>query len=172
MLRRLAAHGDADGAGERGSVAVFTAVFAFAVLALLAVLVDGGSALSARERAADIAEQAARAAVTDLSIPALRDVPAEVAIDWNTACQYAMQAVRDYAVNANDASVQMTYCGEPTTPPPGESLVPPGEDPVRTAMVTVQVTTQSAIPGFPSLTMTATQTATADCGNADQQEVC
>jgi Flp pilus assembly protein TadG len=171
MLKRPAPN-SADGAGERGSVAVFTAVFAFAVLLLLAVLVDGGSALSARERAADIAEQAARAAVTDLSVPDLRAVPPVVAIDWNTACQYAMQAVQDYALNSNDASVQMTYCGVPQTPPSGESLVPPGEDPGRTAMVTVQVRTNSAIPGFPSLTMTATQTATADCGNADQQEVC
>jgi Flp pilus assembly protein TadG len=170
VLKRL---GLSDaGAGERGSVAVFTAVFAFAVLLLLAVLVDGGSTLSARERAADIAEQAARAAVTDLSVPALRDQPPQVVIDWTTACQYAMKAVQDYALNSGDASVHMTYCGEPTAPPAGESLVPPGENPLQTAMVTVQVKTQSAIPGFPSLTMTATQTATAACGNADIQEVC
>ena len=58
-----------------------------------------------------------------------------------------MQAVQDYALNTGDATVHMTYCGEPKTPP-GESRA--GEVPVRTAMVTVQVTAV-AIPGFPSL---------------------
>lgn len=140
-------------------MAVFTAFFALAVLLLIALLVDGGSALNARERAADIAEQGARAAVTDLSTAQLR--ASQVAIDWGTACGYAGQAVRDYASDFNDVSaVTMTSCG----PPAGGS--------VRTAMVTVQVTTNPVIPGFPALTLTATQTATAACGNADQQEVC
>jgi len=156
MLRRLAQRG--GGAGERGSVAVFTAFFAFAVLLLVALLVVGGSVLNARERAADIAEQAARAAVTDLSTARLH--AGVVAIDWGTACGYALRAVRDYAADFSNSSVRMTYCGE------GGNANP------RTATVTVQVTIKPAFPGFPAPTMTATQTATAACGNANQQEVC
>lgn len=167
MLRRLAARG--RGAGERGSVAVFTAFFAFAVLLLLALLVDGGSALSAKGRAADIAEQAARAAVTDLNIPQLR--AGVVAIDWGTACGYAGQAVHDYAADFKDVTgAQMTYCGPPTQAPPGG--YPPHWTPPLTAMVTVQITTQPVIPGFPAMTFTETQFAAAACGNADQQEEC
>ena len=164
MLTTPKAARDAD----RGSIAVFTAVFAFSVLLLLGVLVDGGNALTARERAADVAEQAARAAVTDVSIENLHAQATTsagsetVAIDWTTACTYAQQTVTDYAATEGDVTaVTMTKCGE-------------GADPL-TAAVTVTVTTKPAIPvpGFDSpMTMTATQSATAECGNADQQEVC
>jgi Flp pilus assembly protein TadG len=147
--------------GERGSVSVFTAVFAFAVIFLVALLVDGGSVLSARERAADIAEQAARAAATDLDLASLRGAAGAVTIDWTTACGVAQQAIDAYAKGFNaQTTAQMTGCAE-------------GADP-RTATVTVRVTTAPLIPapGFGSVTMTATQSATAACGNADQQEAC
>jgi|SRR5882724_10707965 len=146
---------------EQGSVAVFTAVFAFAVILLVALLVDGGSTLNARERAADIAEQAARAAVTDLSLASLRGGTGDVTIDWNTACGVAQQAIDAYAKSFNSlTSAQMTSCTEGANP--------------RTATVTVQVTSRPLIPapGFTTVTVTATQSATAACGNADQQEAC
>ena len=57
---------------ERGSVAVFTVVFAVAVVFLTALIVDGGIAMNAKERAADIAEQAARAAAGNIDIAQLR----------------------------------------------------------------------------------------------------
>jgi Flp pilus assembly protein TadG len=145
---------------DRGSVAVFTAVFALAVILLLALLVDGGSELNARERAADIAEQAARAAATDLLTADLRNTSA-VTIDWATACAYARQAVTAYAKGFNQLTeARMTSCA-------------PGANP-RIATVTVTVTTRPVIPapGFSTLTVTATQSATAACGNADQQEAC
>ena len=46
--------------GERGSVTVFTAVFAIAVIFLLALILDGGSALNRSERAMDIHQRPAR----------------------------------------------------------------------------------------------------------------
>jgi Flp pilus assembly protein TadG len=173
MLKHLVQRdGGAGDVGERGSIAVFTALFAAAVLALLALLVGGGSALNAKERADDIAEQAALAAANDVNIAALRVNPADVTIDWNTACGYATQVVREYSADASDdvLSATVVSCGEP-----GAGNVNPGENPVSTAMVSVQVTTKPVFPGFPSLTMTATQTATIDCGNALRQfpqEVC
>lgn len=159
MLTAAARRLRAPATGDRGSVAVFTAVFAVGVLLLVAVLVDGGNALNARERAADIAEQAARAAVGDLSVTSLRADPSEVVIDWNTACRYVGQVVTAYARDFNDVtSARVTGCQ-------------PGANP-RTAMVSVQVTTKPVFPGFPAMTITSTQSATAACGNADQQEVC
>jgi Flp pilus assembly protein TadG len=152
---------------DRGSVAVFTAVFSLAVIVLLALLVDGGSELNARERAADIAEQAARAAATDLNTAGLRSAAGTVAIDWaddlnnGGPCAIAQRAVNAYAKSFNSVtSARMTSCGA-------------GADP-GTATITVQVTTQPVIPapGFSTMTMTATQSATAACGNADQQEAC
>ncbi len=50
-------------------------VFAVAVIFLTALIVDGGNAMNARERAADIAGQAARAAANDISPATLRQGP-------------------------------------------------------------------------------------------------
>jgi Flp pilus assembly protein TadG len=152
-------------AGDQGSVAVFTAFFTFAVLLLIALLVDGGSALNAKQRAADIAEQAARAAATDLNTAALRS-GGTVAIDWaddlnnGGPCAVAQHAVDAYAKGLNSVTSVRMACR-------------PGPDP-RTATVTVALTVRPLIsaPGFGSVTMTSTQSATAACGNADMQEAC
>jgi Flp pilus assembly protein TadG len=167
---RRAANNAANNAAcrdDRGSVAVFTAAFAFVVLLLIGLLVDGGNALNARERAADVAEQAARAAVTDLSVGNLHGQgatgTATLAIDWTTACNvYARQTVTDYAsATGGVTGAIMKRCVEGANP--------------LTATVTVTVTSNPAIP-LPmfgnSITMTATQSATAECGNADAQEAC
>jgi Flp pilus assembly protein TadG len=153
--------------GERGSIAVFTAVFAFVVLVLVALLVDGGGELNARERAADIAEQAARAAATDVDVASLRSAAGTVAIDWADAqnnggpCAFAQNAVSAYKKDFNaETSAQVTSCAQ-------------GGDP-RTVTVTVQVDVNPVIPlgGLFTAPMSATQSATAACGNADQQEAC
>ncbi|MGH3168233.1 MAG: pilus assembly protein TadG-related protein [Trebonia sp.] len=165
---------------DQGSIAVFTAVFAFAVLLLLVLLVDGGTVLNGRERAADVAEQAARAAVTDLSIGDLHgettggtgtsgtgtsstgtsSTGATVAINWPGACGYAQSTARNYA---NSLGSSITF----------DSATCPGQA-ANSATITVTVTIQPVIPfpGFRAVTVTATQTAAAVCGNADQQEVC
>jgi hypothetical protein len=59
-------------AGDRGTVALFTTIFAMFVLILAGLLVDGGLTIHARQRAADIAEQAARAAADDIDVDYLR----------------------------------------------------------------------------------------------------
>ena len=80
---------------ERGSVAVFTVVFAVAVLFLTALIVDGGIAMNARERAADIAEQAARAAAGTIGIAGLR--AGGVAAIGPGACGRAASLVSAYS---------------------------------------------------------------------------
>ncbi|MGW5352087.1 pilus assembly protein TadG-related protein [Streptomyces sp. NPDC004031] len=67
------AYGRAYGrAGDRGSGAIALLIFALLFVTLAAFVVDGGRVLSTRERAADLAEQAARAAAQDIDVNALR----------------------------------------------------------------------------------------------------
>ena len=150
---------------DRGSVAVFTVVFAVAVIFLTALIVDGGNAMNARERAADIAGQAARAAANDISPATLRQgIPAGATgfpIDWDTACGYAQQVVEQYGASLTGTTVVMSGC--------------PGQDSSPTqASITVQVTTKPLIGGgiLGTFTETATGTATSECGNAVQQGEC
>jgi Flp pilus assembly protein TadG len=57
---------------DRGSAALFVAIFAPAMLFLAGLVIDGGAALEAKQRAADIAEQAARAAAGQCDVALLR----------------------------------------------------------------------------------------------------
>jgi len=61
-----------DRSPESGSVTPFVTVLCAALLALLAVVVDGGRALDARENALGEAEQAARLGAAQLSAASLR----------------------------------------------------------------------------------------------------
>jgi len=62
------------GRRDNGSAALFVAVFAPAMIFMAGLVIDGGSALEARQRAADIAEQAARAAGNQCDVALLRSV--------------------------------------------------------------------------------------------------
>lgn len=73
-MRRYAARCD-----DRGSGSAAVILFAFLFLALAALVVDGGMSISQRERAADIAEQAARYAAQDIDETALRESGGESA---------------------------------------------------------------------------------------------
>jgi len=57
---------------DRGSGAAAVLIFALVFMALAAFVVDGGLSISKRERAADIAEQAARYAAQDIEEASLR----------------------------------------------------------------------------------------------------
>lgn len=69
--RYAAARGD-GGESDRGSGAIAVVLFALLFIALAAFVVDGGMTVAKRERAADLAEQAARAAAQDIDVNALR----------------------------------------------------------------------------------------------------
>jgi len=58
--------------GDRGTLSLFVVLFTPVVVLLAGLLVDGGIAINARERAADVAQQAARAGANDLNVAALR----------------------------------------------------------------------------------------------------
>lgn len=61
------------GRDDRGTIAMYTVLFTPIVLLLAGLLVDGGLAIHARQRAADMAEQAARAGANQIDTDALRD---------------------------------------------------------------------------------------------------
>ncbi len=57
---------------EQGSITAFVALMLVTIMALVGLVVDGGSDLSAHQSAVDEAEQAARAGAGALSVEALR----------------------------------------------------------------------------------------------------
>ena len=64
--------------GDSGTLSLFVVLFTPVVVLLAALLVDGGIAINARERAADVAQQAARAGANDLDVAALRSGAVEL----------------------------------------------------------------------------------------------
>lgn len=147
---------------DRGSVTLYVVIFTIAAFMLASLLVDGGSAISARERAFDIAEQAARAAANDVSVTSLRS-GGQPQIDWQTACARAHAIVAAYQTSSNmHAAMPQNGCGPAPAAPGGAQGAPGG---AQVASVTVVVTTTPVIPGFfGSFTQSTTATAEPECG--------
>jgi len=141
------------GRRERGSVTVFTVVFALAVMFLLALIIDGGIAMNAKQRAADIAGQAARAAADTVNLATLRSTGAAVMAPG--ACGSAARLVGTYAQKLSTGVDRVT----------GTAMVscvaPPGG---RVATVQVTVSTSPLVPGvFGAFHETAAANATTQC---------
>lgn len=91
--------------GDSGSVVLWFAITASAALAMAGLVVDGGQALATRERAADVATQAARAGANALDPQSLRgDTPDQVTADPQSA-QAAAQRVLTTAGATGDVAV-------------------------------------------------------------------
>lgn len=140
-------------APDRGSVAIFTVVFALAVVLLAGLILDGGIAMNARERASDIAGQAARAAAGDIDVGALQTTGrAQIAAG---ACAIANQLVERYAqldsggVDKVDTAT-MVGCD-----------APPGAE---QATIVVQITTQPLVGVLGGFTETGQDSAVTECG--------
>lgn len=152
------------GSGDRGSVALWVVIFTFAVMVLATFVVDGGQLMNARERAADMAEQAARATANDIDITALRS--GQVAISPG-ACAPGGPAATLVAAYARgtgvNAFVPASYHNQPGCRT-GTVTTPAG--PQHFATVTVEITTRPVIPIgiFGSYQVPATQTAYLECG--------
>jgi len=61
------------GSDERGTATVFVVMLAVVLFAGAGLAIDGGRAINARDKATDMAEQAARAGADELDTAALRD---------------------------------------------------------------------------------------------------
>lgn len=128
---------------ERGSGAAAVIIFAFLFLALAAFVVDGGLSISQRERAADIAEQAARYAAQKLDTDALRHD--RTVID-TAACA---TRVRDFAERSGITGPDLANAVCTDTQP-------------QKVTVRIQLTYRPTLTGFfynGSLTVTGTATA-------------
>jgi Flp pilus assembly protein TadG len=152
--------------GDRGSVAVWLVIVAFAFIVLLTLVVDGGQVMNAKERAADIAEQAARATVGDIDVTALRGSAGRISVsaDACTASGPAASLVAAYARGTGvSADIPASYHGRPGCWT-GTVRTPTGVQ--HFATVTVEITTRPVIPFgvFGSFQVPATQTAFLDCG--------
>ncbi|GGL52782.1 pilus assembly protein TadG-related protein [Planomonospora parontospora] len=133
--------------GDRGSMAVFTVLFSAVVFLLAGLLVDGGAAINARLRAADVAEQAARAAADRIDVEHLRETGRARLLEGDAVCGEAREIV-----SAHDGGdVELVACE-------------PGGEQVE---VTVSVRWEAfflAALGFPGSAMEASVTAGPDIG--------
>ncbi len=133
--------------GDRGSMAVFTVLFSAVVFLLAGLLVDGGAAINARLRAADVAEQAARAAADRIDVEYLRETGRARLLEGDAVCGEAREIV-----SAHDGGdVELVACE-------------PGDGQVE---VTVSVRWEAfflAALGFPGSEMEASVTAGPDIG--------
>ena len=134
---------------------MFTAVFAIAVIFLLALILDGGSALNAKERAMDIAGQAARAAADTIDLQTLR-ASGRAVRSARAPALAAASLVKSYGQLLSNGldkvtSTSMVRC----TAPPGSRA---GDGPVT-------VSTRPLIPGvLAGFHESAQAAATPECG--------
>ena len=101
-----------DGGPDRGSLSLYMALFMVALLAMAGLVIDGGAAIAARGRAADLAQQAARAGADALSQNTLRGPsPSALSIDPAAAQAAAARvlslggATGEISINGLDVSV-------------------------------------------------------------------
>jgi Flp pilus assembly protein TadG len=134
---------------ERGSIALSFALTAVAALVMAGLVVDGGAALATRERAADLATQAARAGATALTPTSLRGLPTQLSADPTAATRAADDVLTD-----GGATGQVSVAGDTVT---------------VTAHLPRHTVILSAV-GLDDISQTATATATALVGTATTPE--
>jgi Flp pilus assembly protein TadG len=125
---------------DTGSAALFMSLLTVALLALAGLVIDGGAAIAARERAADLAEQAARAGA-DALVPASLRGPSPTGLQVDPA---AARAAADRVLSLGGATGELAIDGLDVT---------------VTAHVPRRAVILSAV-GVNDLTGTATATAT------------
>lgn len=158
------------GWADRGSVSLWVVIFTFVTFELLVLVVDGGQTMNAKSRAADIAEQAARAAADDLNVSDLRGGTVALAGGTGGACDLragpAAQLVADYAAGVPGATATLNGCTSAVTDVSGS--------PSLTVTATVRLSVRPAlpVPPFNTISVTAQETAYVACGSANQREAC
>ncbi|MBR7828677.1 Tad domain-containing protein [Actinospica sp. MGRD01-02] len=139
---------------ERGSMTVFVVLWSLVIVMVAALVIDVGLAISQRERAADIADQAARAEAQNLSIVSLRQSGGAVIQD--DGCRRATDylAAAAASVHYGSASLNTGYGN-------GGCLVNDPGTPGNSVTVSVNVTYSPFVFDLFSGTVTVTETGTA-----------
>ncbi|WP_406218394.1 TadE/TadG family type IV pilus assembly protein [Streptomyces decoyicus] len=88
---------------DRGSGSAAAIIFAVLFMSLAAFVIDGGLSISQRERAADIAEQAARYAAQDIDQEALRST-GEARINYQNCGSRVAAYAREVGLSGPDAA--------------------------------------------------------------------
>jgi Flp pilus assembly protein TadG len=130
-----------SGGRDRGTIAMYTVLFTPVVFLLAGLLVDGGLAIHARQRAADMAEQAARAGANQIDTAALRET-GEPVLDPGRARAAACDLLAAYR-----EQVTASRCEA------GEQEV------AVTVQISVRPQLLGIIPGFGEFHMTSSATA-------------
>lgn len=98
-------------ATDRGAVSILVVLLTPAMFVCAGLVWDGGRAITARQHAADLAEQAARAGVNDLNLTALRDRGSDT-IDMPRAiadaCHYVTVTARGASCTATATTSTVT----------------------------------------------------------------
>jgi DNA-binding transcriptional regulator YdaS (Cro superfamily) len=96
-------------ASDRGSISAFVVLLLVAIFVLLGLVVDGGLAASARQQAAEEAEQAARAGAGSISVEALRSGQLQIddAAAISTAEQFMVAAGHPGVATVSSGRVQV-----------------------------------------------------------------
>lgn len=136
--------------GERGTISMFTVIFALSVFVLAGLLVDGGLAIHARQHAADIAEQAARAAANDIDLDRLRATGEPRIRGTAEACPRATELVESYNEAAREVDCVVAADGQQVD---------------VTVEITVRLQLLSIVPGVGAFTMRSTASAHPEDGN-------
>lgn len=103
--------GPAGRSRDRGSMSLFFALSALAILTVMGLLIDGGGALNAANRATSLAQEAARTAGQQLD-PALAIEGTAITIDPDAAAS----AAQDYLAAADvHGTVEITDGGQSLT---------------------------------------------------------
>jgi Flp pilus assembly protein TadG len=124
---------------ERGSVAFIVVMWSIVVVALAGLVIDGSLMISQKERAADLAEQAARAQAQNLNPDELRATgQAEIEIaSADGVCMLAKQYVAANVVRDGQAELDT---GAAATSGAGCALDPAQPEPNNSVTVCVAVT--------------------------------
>lgn len=90
---------------EEGSLALYMAVMAVGLMAMAGLVIDGGAAIAARGRAADLANEAARAAADSITQTSLRATSASNLQIDPVAAEAAAQRVLGLGGASGEVSV-------------------------------------------------------------------
>lgn len=95
---------------DRGTLSIFVVLLAPAILFLAGLVIDGGGGLVAKQRAADQAEQAARAGANAIDIAVLRDT-GDRRIDCAGATAKVSEYFGAYSGSAKPDAGYIVSCG-------------------------------------------------------------
>lgn len=152
--------------GERGSLSVVTVLWSLVIVMVAALVIDGGLAISQRERAADLADQAARAEAQNIDQGTLRTSAAAQIAGDDCARAQAYLASAAGSIHYGTAGIDQGYGNEGAGEGP-DGCALSGAAPGNTVSVSVHLTYAPFVFDLFGGTITVTETGTATAATGD-----